>query len=298
VVVAPSGPVEQDRLVRGCRVLAGVPRGGGLDVVVAPHVAETDGTLGYLAGTDAVRAADLQAAWCDPATAAVVCARGGYGAVRVLDHLDWDAMAAAGPRWLVGSSDVTALHLAVGARLGLATCFGPMPAGTVLGGADGPDVATRDALRRALCGRDPLVVAGPRTHALAPGRAHGPLAGGTLSLLAAALGTDDLRPAAGRVVVLEDVTEAPYRVDRMLTSLLRAGWFDGVAGVALGSWEQCGDEVETVLAERLAPLGVPVLAGLPVGHGCPQGSVPLGLPAVLDAEAGTLTVRPGAAGAG
>ncbi|HEU5029304.1 MAG TPA: LD-carboxypeptidase [Spirillospora sp.] len=296
-VVAPSGPAEPARLEAGCAAL----RDLGLDVVVGKHALDRV-NLGApgpvrddwhrLAGTDADRAADLQAAWCDPRVRAVVCARGGYGATRVLDHLDWDALAAAaeapgGPKVLHGSSDITALHAAFGARLGVTTSFGPMPAGLIadIGAPDpgGDLAATLDGLRAALFG-GPVTL--PGTHALRPGRAEGPLTGGTLTLITALLGTPYAPPPAkGGIVFLEDVTEAPYRIDRMLVQLLQAGWLDGAAGVALGSWERSGDpaELDAVFTARLGPLGVPVLAGLPAGHGARQGTLELGAPAVLDA---------------
>ncbi|MDL4820678.1 S66 peptidase family protein [Actinomadura opuntiae] len=312
-VVAPSGPAEPARLEAGCAVL----RDLGLDVVVGKHALDR-ANLGApepvrddwhrLAGTDADRAADLQAAWCDPRVRAVICARGGYGATRVLDHLDWDALAAAtrasgaAPKILHGSSDVTALHACFGARLGVSTSFGPMPAGLIadLGatdapGAPGAPAATLDGLRTALFGGP---VALPGTHVLRPGRAEGPLTGGTLSLITALLGTPYAPPPAkGRIVFLEDVTEAPYRIDRMLVQLLQSGWLDGAAGFALGSWERSGDpaELDAVLAARLGPLGAPVLAGVPAGHGARQGTLELGAPAVLEAPgaAGDLNPRPG-----
>lgn len=311
-VVAPSGPVDPDHLERGCAVL----RGLGFDVTVGAHVLDradpaatprrTDpavaagGTgrangaagaahraapvlpagagLSYLAGADTDRAADLQQAWCDPSVAAVFCARGGYGAARVLDHLDWAALARATPKILHGSSDVTALHAAFGRRLGVTTSFGPMAA-TSLPGADHE---TLDHLRAALSGAPAPV---PGAYALRGGRAAGALTGGNLALLTSLLGTPYAPEAAtGRIAFLEDVTEAPYRVDRMLTQLLQAGWFDGVAGVALGTWIDCGDLAD-VLTDRLAPLGVPILAGLPVGHGPRQLTIRLGAPALLDADA-------------
>ncbi|WP_245667907.1 S66 peptidase family protein [Actinomadura macra] len=306
-VVAPSGPAEPARLEAGCAVL----RDLGLDVVVGKHALDRVnlGAAGplrddwhQLAGGDADRAADLAAAWSDPSVRAVVCARGGYGATRVLDHLDWDALAAVtgpDPKILHGSSDITALHVAFGTRLGVTTSFGPMTAGRIadLGpaatGAD--DVLTRDGLRAALFGTDQDVLTG--THALAPGRAEGPLTGGTLTLLTALLGTPYAPPLAeGRIVFLEDVSEAPYRIDRMLVQLLQARWFDGAAGVVLGSWERSGDpaELDAVFSARLGPLGVPVLAGVPAGHGPRQRTLELGAPALLDAEALTLRAPGGA----
>ncbi|MFC6885526.1 S66 peptidase family protein [Actinomadura yumaensis] len=307
-VVAPSGPADPAKLENGCRLL----RDLGLDVTVAKHALDRVGLGGpgplrgdwqRLAGADADRAADLQAAWCDPRVRAVVCARGGYGATRVLDHLDWEALrAAAGgePKALHGSSDITALHVAFGTRLGVTTSFGPMPAGLLADAAGrddlGGDLAeTVDGFRSVLFREGGDALTG--THALASGRAEGLLAGGTLSLLVAMLGTPYAPPpAAGRIVFLEDVTEAPYRIDRMLVQLVQAGWFDGAAGVALGTWDRCGDpaELDAVFAARLGPLGIPIVAGVPAGHGPRQRTLELGAPAVLDA--GTLTLRaPGGA---
>jgi muramoyltetrapeptide carboxypeptidase len=278
-VVAPSGPVDPERLDRGCAVL----RALGLDVAVGKHTLDRAGLGGltYLAGSDAERAADLQVAWCDPAVAAVFCARGGYGAARMLDHLDWAAMARARPKVLHGSSDVTALHVAFGRRLGVPTSFGPMVAATI---ADDEPEAVAHLRATLFDGVAPV----PGTHAPRGGRARGTLTGGNLTLLTSLLGTPHApEPAAGRIAFLEDVDEAPYRVDRMLTQLLQAGWFEGVAGIALGTWTGCGD-LDAVFADRLMPIGVPVLAGLPVGHGPRQLTLRLGAGAVLDADARVL----------
>ncbi len=151
-------------------------------------------------------------------------------------------------------------------------------------GGDHADAESLKHLRRSLLAPDSVEpLAG--THALRAGRARGRTVGGNLSLLAAAAGTPwAAPPAAGCIAFLEDVGEAPYRVDRLLTQLLQTGWFDGVAGVALGSWDGCGDDVEETLAERLLPLGVPILAGLVVGHGRPQLTLPLGVEATVDAN--------------
>ncbi|MGH3391578.1 MAG: S66 peptidase family protein [Actinomadura sp.] len=291
-VVAPSGPVDPVRLEAGCRRL----RELGFDVVVGKHALDQVTLAGSggvpsgwhgLAGADADRAADLQDAWCDSGIRAVLCARGGYGATRVLDLLDWTALAAAEPKLLHGSSDITALHVAFGQRLGITTSFGPMVASLV---ADG-EPRSLAHLEAGLTG-DGARVRG--THAIRGGPpARGVLSGGNLSLLVALLGTADApEPATGGIAFLEDVGEAPYRIDRMLTQLLQAGWFDGVTGVALGTWTDCGDpaELETVFAARLGPLGVPVLAGLPVGHGSTQLTIRLGGVASLDTDAGVLTL--------
>ncbi|WP_432863050.1 S66 peptidase family protein [Microbispora rosea] len=278
-LVAPAGPVDPVLLEHGTELLTGL----GLRVV---HGASILAREGYLAGPDAARAADLQDVWCDPGVAAVVCARGGYGTTRLLGLLDWDAMAAAGPKILLGSSDITALHLAFADRLGLATLFGPMPATATIGGPEGPEPATFAHLREALFeGGTPAPVTGDRV--IVPGRAEGPLTGGNLALLAALCGTPYALRGRGRIVLLEDVTEEPYRIDRMVTQLLQAGCLDGAAGIVLGSWVDCGDPLP-MLAERLAPLGVPVLAGLPVGHGTPQMSVWLETNVAIVAESCSL----------
>jgi muramoyltetrapeptide carboxypeptidase len=287
-VVAPSGHVVEGRLRRGCAVLAS----WGLEVSLGEHVLDR---TRHHAGVDGSRAADLLAAWCDPSVSAVLVARGGSGAARLVDGLDWAAMRAAGPKTLVGFSDVTVLHEAVARRLGLTSLFGPMPASEVFGGAE-PDPATAEHLRRTLFEPEAVQVLGSsvpgwpgRTVPHVAGRATGATVGGTLALLANTIGTAESRPAHGRIAVLEDVAEPAYRLDSMLTQLLRTGWFDDVAGIVLGSWTDCGDGAVETVVERLSSLGVPLVSGLPFGHGRPQLTVPLGVEAELDADAGTLT---------
>jgi muramoyltetrapeptide carboxypeptidase len=286
-VVAPSGPVDPQRLAYGCGVLERF----GLRVTVGRHVLDRD-AVGYLAGTDGDRAADLEQAWCDPSVGAVLCARGGYGAVRVLDLLDWTAMRrvvdGGGVKPFVGCSDVTVLHHGFARHLGVATHFGPTVAGPLLGVSD-PEPVTVAGLRQALFAPEvPLRVSGGEP--MVGGSARGVTVGGTLSMVCSLAGTPEFGHAGGGIVLLEDVGESPYRIDRMLTHLLRAGWFDGVAGIACGSWQRCGPPgaVEAVLRERLSGLGVPLVTGLPFGHGPVQATVALGVSARLDADSGTL----------
>jgi muramoyltetrapeptide carboxypeptidase len=283
-VVATSGPLVPERLARGVATL----RSWGLEVTVGEHALEV---RRHLAGTDEQRAADLQAAWCDPSVRAVVCGRGGSGAARVVDLLDWDAMRAAGPRVLVGFSDVTALHQAVARRLGLVSLMGPMAATEVFAGDD-PDPVSVDGLRAALM--DPQATRTLAAGTLRPvvgGAARGVLTGGTISLLAQSAGTADQAPATGAIAVLEDVGEPTYRLDALVTQLLRTGWFDGVAGIVLGTFQGCGPDAEEVVVERLQVLGVPLATGLAFGHGRPQLTVPLGVETDLDVDAGTLVLR-------
>jgi muramoyltetrapeptide carboxypeptidase len=281
-IVAPSGPPPPELVDTSVAVL----QDWGLRVRVAKHVLDRHPDLPYLAGRDADRAADLQAAWCDPDVAAVVCARGGYGAMRMADLLDWDAMAAAGPVVFTGSSDITALHTEIGERLGVVTVFSPITAGTSF------DQTAQKYLRATLFEPETMLeLTGPAVATMNHGTATGILTGGNLSLLASCTGTAGPAPD-GSIVLLEDVNEEPYQIDRMVTQLLRAGWFTGVAGIALGSWTGCGEPaaVHAVLADLLGGLGIPMVWELGFGHVPAQLTIPLGIEATLDADAGTLTL--------
>ncbi|MGW8948993.1 S66 peptidase family protein [Streptomyces sp. NPDC055709] len=285
-VVSPSGPVPAERLEAGLDIL----RGWDLEPVVMPHVLDEHPRLGYLAGADEARARDLEQAYVDPSVSAVMCARGGYGAQRMVDLVDWAAIRAAGPKAFIGYSDVTALHEAFAVRAGMSTLHGAMTAAmTFL-----KDARTQESLRATLFEPESVMTLGLETaRALVPGRARGITLGGCVSLLAAELGTPHARPSArGGLLLIEDVGEEPYRLDRILTQLLRSGWLDGVAGLALGSWADCGpyENVRTLFQDRLAGLGVPVVEEVGFGHGPTTLTMPLGVPAVLDAETGTLTL--------
>lgn len=287
-VVAPAGPVPKDRLDAGVAVL----RSWGLEVRVMPHVLDVHPSLPYLAGTDADRARDLQEAWCDPSVSAVICARGGYGVQRLSALLDWSSMAAAAPKVFVGYSDITALHSAFARHLGVATIHGPMVASDSFVSSPSTAALLRSMLF-APSSPDALVLGSPSAHALAVGRGpvSGVTMGGCLALLAAEVGTPPGLPsAAGAIVLLEDVGEKAYRLDGFVTHLLRSGWLDGVAGIALGSWFEC-EPVEDLMRDRLGSLGVPVVTELGFGHGPSTITVPLGVPATLDAGAGTLTLE-------
>jgi muramoyltetrapeptide carboxypeptidase len=286
VLVSPSGPIRREQLDRAFALLAG----WGLSVTLGRHTLDRHG---FLAGTDADRLADLDEAFRDPSVRAVLCTRGGYGAQRIVDGID-PAPLRRDPKVVLGFSDITALHLALWRLAGLATLHGP-----ALTLATDPPAGTVASLRAALFGTDPVLVradpAEPTAAVSTDGTATGRLLGGNLSLLAASAGTADLPELTGAILLVEDIAEPPYKVDRMLTHLDRAGLLSKVAGVAVGQFTDCpgaNPSVPDVLAERLHKLGVPVLGGLPIGHGTIRHTVPLGTRATLDADAGTLTVAP------
>lgn len=288
-LVSPSGPTRPERVARGIELLTH----WGLRVELAPNVFARSG---YLAGTDAERLADLNGALRDERVRGVFTTRGGYGVQRIVDGIDVDAVRA-DPKVVVGFSDITALQLALWRGARLATVHGPGAAW--LDERTGPESA--EALRRAVMTTEPVVITARDDEETSPVRlggpghvATGPLLGGNVSLLAASVGTPDLPDLRGAVLLLEEVAEPPYKVDRMLTHLHRSGVLDGVAGVAVGQFTECADEWATtivdVLTEHLGALGVPVLGGLPLGHGRDQLTVPIGVPATLDVGASTLTV--------
>ncbi|WP_410579530.1 LD-carboxypeptidase [Amycolatopsis sp. lyj-108] len=282
-LVAPAGPVPADLVEKALPVL----RGWGVEVHVGECVRAA--STGYLSASDEARAAEFTRAWLDPGVTCVLAARGGYGSQRMLDLVDWAALRTAGPKMFAGSSDVTALHLAVNVRLGLGTLFSPMPATTLF------DAVAAEHLRLSLFEPDSVrTIASPTSSPLVPGTATGTLVGGNLALLAACLGAPEQGSARDAIVVLEDVTESLYRIDRMLTQLLRSGWLDGVRGFVLGSWKSCGEPeaIRALMLDRLGPLGVPTAWEFGVGHVPASPTIPLGARATLDADAGTLQVLP------
>lgn len=270
-LVSPAGPAPPERVAAG----VGVLRSWGLRVT-APVIGSW--SLPYLAGPDEARAAEFVAAWRSD-VAAVFCVRGGYGCLRMTDLVPWKDLP---PRVFVGSSDVTVLHTELNA-VGMPTVFGPMP-----GTADFvDDPLAQERLRAVLFDGVRSWTSGVP---VVPGVARGVLTGGNCALLAASVGGPRwARPVEGSLALLEDVGEEPYRLDRLLTQLLRAGWFEPVSGIVLGSWTGCGD-VAGVLHDRLAGLGVPILGEFGFGHCAGSWSLPLGVAAELDASAGTVTL--------
>lgn len=277
-LVAPAGPLDPERIERS-RVRC---RGMGLEPVVFPSAAER---TGFLAGSDAARLRDLQAAFDDEAIDAVWALRGGYGTQRIVDGLVLDRLRR-DPIPFLGFSDLTALHVRLGS-MGVVSFHAPHP-----GGAFPPE--TEAHLRRVLFhagppGPLPTRPEDPPPRPLVEGVAEGPLTGGNLALLSSLCGTRDAPAARGAILVLEEVGEPAYRVDRMLLQLHRSGALDGVAGLALGRFtgrddDEEGEEraVAAVLAEWAGRMGVPAVRDLPFGHVAHNCTLPLGVRARLD----------------
>jgi muramoyltetrapeptide carboxypeptidase len=255
-VVAPSSPIPDGELWRGLAWLRARYR-----LRLLPSILTRDG---YLAGDDDRRRDELAGALLDDEVKAIVAARGGYGAMRIVNDLPWAAFARR-PKWIVGFSDVTALH-AMAWRAGVASIHGPNAA--ALGRAISP--AVRMAWLTSV-ERLPGARAWTRLRVVHGGDAEGVLVGGNLALLHAMAAAGLLELPAGAILAIEDVSEAPYRVDRMLTSLLLGGHLARVSAIVVGGFEGCapradGRTVDEVIADRTRALGVPVLAAAPFGH--------------------------------
>jgi muramoyltetrapeptide carboxypeptidase len=287
VLCASSAVQSRDNLESGLRAMESV----GLKPEVFGTARDAGSLYDYLAGTDAERAADLTRALADPKYAGVFLACGGYGAQRTLELMDWSRIDAAAPKVVVGYSDVTALLEAIAVKLGWVSLFGPMVACS--GFWQGPEEYDFKELMKLLY--TPSAVGQlvfPGSRALVSGVAEGLTLGGTATLIAAGFGTDTSYPVRDGILFLEDVDESPFRLDRIFTQIRRAkSYLDGVRGIILGTFTECGDpqHIETLLAERFGDLGVPVLAGVNIGHNCEMQTYPVGVRARLDADAGTLT---------
>ena len=255
---------------------------------------------GYLAGKDADRAADVNDMYADPDVKAVFAVRGGWGCARILPYLDF-ARIRANPKLLIGYSDITALHLAFAARAGFTTIHGPVA-------SSGWNRFSWDYFRAvAFDGATPtftnpvgtedrLVQRIGSIRTFGSGKATGRLLGGNLTVLAALMGTPWMPDFTGAILFIEDIGEQPYRIDRMLTQLALGGVLGKLAGVVFGQCTDCGPSgasyggftLSQVLQQHLAPLGIPAFQGAPFGHVANQISLPVGIRAEMDADAGTI----------
>ncbi len=288
---ATDEPFDVQMVEEVVRALGLVPKRG-------KHVL---GRSGYLSGTDEERAADVNAMFADPDVDAIFAIRGGWGCARLLPYLDW-TMIKANPKLLLGYSDITALHMAIQAKAGFVSLHGP-------NGASAWGKQSVDSFRQiAIDGASPtyvnpkvtedrLVQRRWRTQMITPGKAKGRLLGGNLTVLNALVGTPYLPAFRGAVLFLEDVDEAEYRIDRMLTQLGQAGILGGLAGVVFGQCTDCvakgtegygGFTLSDILRHHIGRLGVPAFQGSFFGHIADQHVLPVGVNAEIDADAGTI----------
>ncbi len=285
-LVAPAGPLPKpDDLPRALDNA----RSFGWEPVAGPHASDR---VGYLAGYDRDRLNDVNRALRDPKIDAVWILRGGYGLMRILPGIDYDALTRA-PKAVIGFSDVTALHSAVQRKCRLITYHGP----------HAREVLTdfsRDSFQRAVVGQTDSCGAAPNAREINAGAAEGRLVGGNLSLLSSLCGTPYMPDLTDGILVLEDINEPVYRIDRMLQQLKLAGVLNGCKAIVFGDCTSCPEDAggaeagarkfDTVLGEIAHALGIPCLAGIPVGHIADQWTVPLGAMAELDTAARTLSV--------
>jgi len=282
---APAEPEAVDRAIATVRRL-------GFKPLLALNARER---LGYLAGTDAQRAQDLMSMFQNKNVRAIFCLRGGYGVSRLLSLLDY-AFIRQHPKIVAGYSDITSLHCALQKQAGIISFHAPM-LGPDLSRSDLP-VFTLTRFLRTLTQASPAggISQGNEESpikVISPGASSGRLVGGNLTLLCGTLGTPYQPLVKKRILFLEEVDEAPYRVDRLLTQLLNAGLLQQVAGIAIGSMRGCSEPkarhsqgyrqtVEDVLKERLLPLQIPILSGMPFGHTVRNATLPCGVRATLD----------------
>lgn len=285
-IVSPASHLTPEKTARGVAML----QERGYHVSFGEHVYASHA---YLAGTDAQRADDLNAAFADPEVDAIMCSRGGYGCARLLPLLDLDAAAASG-KMLCGFSDVTTLHLALNRR-SLVTMHTPM----LITLSVDREPWVYESLWNCLEGRDPLAPMAKQPETLVGGTAEGEITGGCMCLMTDSLATADALDCAGKIVIIEDVDENPHRIDAMLTHLINSGQLGSAAGLVIGEMTGTDERADPtiggwtwreIIRDRLAPLGRPCIIDFPFGHMKTMLSVPFGVQARLDADAGRVTL--------
>jgi muramoyltetrapeptide carboxypeptidase len=294
-LISASGATPQERLQPAIEAVEKL----GFNVVVGETCRARHG---YLAGSDNLRAAELNAMFKNPEIDGIFCIRGGYGATRILPMLDLE-MIKNNPKVFAGYSDVTALHIVFNQQCNFVTYHTPMPSTEFI--KDKMDDYTWDYFTQSVTNttwNDYYLenANGEEMQTVFPGTATGKLVGGNLTLVAASLGTPYEIDLAGKILFLEDIDENVQRIDRMLTQLKLSGKLDQVAGILLGAWTDCGPmdtknpennlPLETVIDEILTPLNVPILMNVTCGHVLPTMSLPLGKTVTIDATKKTIHV--------
>ncbi len=278
-LTCPASPPLDGSIEKAKRYLEAL----GLQVVVGASCLYGSG---YLAGTPELRAEELQHFFEDPTIGGILAAKGGYGSVQIVDALDYDTIKQH-PKIFLGYSDITTLHLALGRYADLETYHGPMPT-TEWIRRDFDEGSRHSLLQTILAPPEPIDIVVATCRIPRSGRARGILTGGNLALLAASIGTPYALETRGRLLLIEDVDEAPYRIDRMLWQLKLAGVFKEVAGVLFGPFTRCEDggeiSVDDVLDAFIEELDCPVVKDFPAGHELPALTLPMGRVLTLEAD--------------
>lgn len=293
-LVAPASPVKNNTSVkRSIEVLTEQ----GFNVITGPSCYVV-GSYGYLAAPDSIRAADINNMFENPEIDGIFCLRGGYGTPRILDMLSYK-MISENPKVFLGYSDITAIHIALNQISSLVTFHGPMPSTDML---EDFDVFSFNSYWNAITSTAPIGVIenpwGIEPEALARGKAEGMITGGNLSLITATLGTPYEIDTRGKLLLIEEIDEYTYRVDRMLTQLRLSKKLEDCAGIILGNFNNCVPQypnidlsLNQVFNDILVPAGKPILSNLMVGHCSPKLTLPLGVSAIVDADNVTLTIK-------
>lgn len=288
-VIAPASPVPAEKAA-DVQASEQILKEYGLIPVMYPSCYEH---YGYLAGSDERRAEDVMSAFTDQTIDGIFCIRGGYGVQRILDRLDF-AVIRRNPKWLGGYSDITALHIALNQKSNLVTYHTPMPSTEMIGELD---AYTKTYLEKAMFGDLFGPLPADNVQILHEGIAEGKLCGGNLSLVSSSLGTPYEIDTREKILFLEDVHEAPYRIDGMLNHLRLAGKFAECSGIVMGAYTDCeaSDPAASLslrqIFEDLLPADKPVMINYPCGHCLPTMSLPLGAEACLDARRRKLIIK-------
>ena len=288
-LIGASSPISQDRIEPSIKAMEDL----GFEVVLGESCR---GYHGFLSGSDELRAKDINEMFKDKSIKGIFAIRGGYGAARLLDMLDYK-MIKKNPKVFAGYSDVTALHNVLNEKCKLITFHTPMASGL----CKSVDEYTMDFYNRNIFSNEPLGKLknpeGQEIKTLAPGKAKGKLVGGNLSLVVSSMGTPYELDTKGKILFLEDVGEYPYRIDRMLLQLKQCGKFKDAAGIILGAWTDCkaneGDNslsLMEVFEELIKPENKPTIYNVVCGHCMPTMSLPLGAIVKINADKGEITV--------
>ena len=277
-IIAPSSPFDKQKFRDGLVVIEEM----GFSVFFPENIFEQKG---YLAGSDVHRADIINSMFADPEIKGIICARGGYGALRILPLIDFNIIAS-NPKILIGCSDITVLLNTLYSKCKLVSLHGPM----VQSLASASD-QTKQSLQEMLLKDEPLSLRCKKSVVIHPGLASGIMAGGNLTTLCHLIGTPFEPDFSGQILLLEDIGEAPYRIDRMLMQMKMAGCFDRICGIILGTFKGCGepDLIYQIFADIFSKDNFPILAGFDVGHDDPNLTIPIGINASLDTAGGMIT---------